>query len=261
MVEVFLWQSFQSRPSWGRSSIPQRPISSLPVLAFRNDDTLVFDGARFLDSVCPSVCYGSQLQLQTKQSNMALTESTMLELGTPVPDFDLPDPAGERVRLRDFADAEGLIVAFICNHCPFVKHIREEVAAFAKEYMQHNIAMVAINANDVSSHPADAPEQMREEAETLGYGFPYVYDESQETAKAYRAACTPEFYLFDKERKLVYRGRFDGSTPSNGEPVTGNELRRATDAVLAGNTADPDQRPGIGCNIKWKPGNEPDYFG
>ena len=184
----------------------------------------------------------------------------MLELGTLAPDFDLPDPGGKRARLQDFADAEGLIVAFICNHCPFVKHIREEVAAFAREYSQRNIAMVAISSNDVSSHPADAPERMRQEAEQLDYCFPYLYDESQETAKAYRAACTPEFYLFNKERKLVYRGRFDGATPSNRVPVTGDELRRATDALLAGKAPDSDQHPGMGCNIKWKPGNEPAYF-
>lgn len=185
----------------------------------------------------------------------------MLELGTSAPDFDLPDPAGKRVRLADFSKAEGLVVAFISNHCPFVKHIREGLAAFASDYSARNIAMVAINANDIRSYPADAPERMQEEIVRFGYSFPYVFDESQETAKTFRAACTPEFYLFDSERKLVYRGRFDAATPGNSEAVTGGDLRRAVDVLLAGETPDPDQKPGIGCNIKWKPGNEPDYSG
>lgn len=191
---------------------------------------------------------------------MAATESTMLELGTPAPDFDLPDPAGKRFRLDDFADAEGLVVAFICNHCPFVKHIREELAEYAREYAGRGIAMVAINANDFVNYSGDTPERMQEEAERFGYSFPYVYDESQEVAKAYRAACTPEFYLFDGDRELVYRGRFDAATPGNDEPVTGEDLRRATEALLAGRKPEADQHPGIGCNIKWKPGNVPDYF-
>ena len=191
---------------------------------------------------------------------MALTPSTMLELGTQAPDFDLPDAAGNRVRLGDFADQRALVVAFICNHCPFVKHIREELAAFGREYRERDVGMVAINANDIASHPADAPERMLEEIARFGYSFPYLYDESQQTAKAYRAACTPEFYLFDAERKLVYRGRFDAATPGNKEPVTGSDLRGATDALLAGDMPDTAQHPGMGCNIKWKPGNEPDYF-
>lgn len=191
---------------------------------------------------------------------MAATESTMLELGTPAPDFDLPDPAGNRVRLDDFADAKGLVVAFICNHCPFVKHIREGLAEYAREYSGRGIALVAINANDFVNYSGDTPERMQEEAEKYGYTFPYVYDETQAVAKAYRAACTPEFYLFDGDRQLVYRGRFDGATPGNDEPVTGADLRRATDALLAGGKPDDDQHPGIGCNIKWKPGNAPDYF-
>jgi peroxiredoxin len=181
----------------------------------------------------------------------------MLELGTSAPDFDLPEPGGKRIRLSDFADADGLIVAFICNHCPFVKLIREGLSEFARDYAQRNVAMVAINANDFATYSGDAPERMQEEIEQFGYSFPYVYDESQEVAKAYRAACTPEFYLFNADRKLVYRGRFDAATPGNREPVTGVELRRATDAMLAGTTPDPEQKPGIGCNIKWKPGNAP----
>jgi peroxiredoxin len=185
----------------------------------------------------------------------------MLELGTPAPDFDLPKPDGSHVSLSDFADAEGLIVAFICNHCPFVKHIREGLAEFARDYMPRNIAMVAINSNDFATYSGDTPERMQEEIDTFGYRFPYVYDESQDVAKAYRAACTPEFYLFDGHRKLVYRGRFDAATPGNDEPVTGGELRRAVDALLAGEMPDTDQVPGLGCNIKWKAGNAPDYFG
>ena len=193
-------------------------------------------------------------------NGLAVTESTMLPLGAPAPDFDLPEPSGKRFHLADFADAEGLVVAFICNHCPFVKLIREGLAEFARDYAKRNIAMVAINANDFDAHRGDAPEKMQEDIDRFGYDFPYVYDESQEVAKAYRAACTPEFYLFGADRKLVYRGRFDGATPGNGEPVTGEELRSAADALLAGNTPDADQKPGIGCNIKWKPGNAPDYF-
>jgi len=190
---------------------------------------------------------------------LAATESTMLELGTSAPDFDLPKPDGGRVRLSDFTDAEGLVVAFICNHCPFVKHIREGLAEFARDYESRNVAMVAINSNDFATYSGDAPERMQEEIDNFGYCFSYVYDESQDVAKAYRAACTPEFYLFDSNRKLVYRGRFDAATPGNDEPVTGTELRRAIDAMLAGNMPDQHQVPGIGCNIKWKPGNAPDY--
>lgn len=192
---------------------------------------------------------------------MAATESTMLELGTSAPDFDLPKPDGGRVRLSDFADAEGLVVAFICNHCPFVKHIREGLAEYARDYMPRNVALVAINANDFATYNGDAPERMQEEIDSFGYCFPYVYDESQDVAKAYRAACTPEFYLFDANRTLVYRGRFDAATPGNDEPVSGDELRHATDAMLTGDTPDLHQVPGIGCNIKWKSGNAPDYFG
>jgi peroxiredoxin len=192
---------------------------------------------------------------------LAATESTMLELGTAAPDFNLPKPDGSRVRLSGFADAEGLIVAFICNHCPFVKHIREGLAEFARDYVPRSVALVAINSNDFATYSGDAPERMQEEIDSFGYCFPYVYDESQDVAKAYRAACTPEFYLFDSNRMLVYRGRFDAATPGSNDPVTGDELRRATDAMLAGNTLDMDQIPGIGCSIKWKPGNAPDYFG
>jgi peroxiredoxin len=196
-----------------------------------------------------------------QKDSMAATHSTMLPLGTPAPEFDLPDPSGKQYSLSDFEDADALVIAFICNHCPFVKHIREGLAAFAREYSARGVAIVAINANDASTHPADAPEKMREEVERFGYVFPYVYDESQEVAKAFLAACTPEFYLFDKARKLVYRGQFDDARPSNEAPVTGADLRAAVDALLDNREVDPDQKPSVGCNIKWKAGNEPDYFG
>ena len=191
---------------------------------------------------------------------MARTESTMLPLGTPAPEFALPDPAGNIVKLSDFSDADGLVVAFISNHCPFVHHIRSELARFGRDMQQRNVAMVAINSNDVETHKADSPEKMQLEIDQHGYTFPYLFDESQEVAKSFRAACTPEFYLFDAERKLVYRGRFDGATPGNNESVTGTDLRAAVDALLESRTPDSNQRPGIGCNIKWRAGNEPEYF-
>ena len=190
---------------------------------------------------------------------MALTPSTMLKLGTPLPPFRLPDPQEKIVASDDFRDAPALLVAFLCNHCPYVKHIRQGLARFAKDYRGSGLAMVAINANDASSYPDDSPAKMAEEIAQAGYVFPYLYDESQEVAKAYRAACTPEFYLFDADRRLVYRGQFDESRPESGRPVTGADLRAAVDAVLAGRPVDPDQTPSVGCNIKWKPGNEPDY--
>jgi peroxiredoxin len=195
-----------------------------------------------------------------RRADLAETESTMLPLGTPAPNFSLPDPGGKIIQLTDFSDADGLIVAFLSNHCPFVKHIRSEVARFAGEMQNRNIAMVAINSNDVATYVADSPANMQIEIDNHGYTFPYLYDESQEVAKAYRAACTPEFYLFDGHRQLVYRGRFDGATPGNGVPVTGDELRAATTALLSGEAPDAEQQPGIGCNIKWKAGNEPEYF-
>jgi peroxiredoxin len=185
----------------------------------------------------------------------------MLDLGTLAPDFDLPDPDGTRHRLDDLADTDALVVMFVCNHCPFVKHLRRGLAEFGRDYADRNVAVVAISSNDIESHPADAPERMREEAAAAGYVFPYLYDASQEVAKAYRAACTPDFYVFDGDRKLVYRGQFDAARPGNAEPVTGSDLRAAVEAILAGRAPDEQQTPSIGCNIKWKPGNEPDYFG
>jgi thiol-disulfide isomerase/thioredoxin len=162
--------------------------------------------------------------------------------------------------LDDFKDAPALLVAFICNHCPYVKHIRSAFAELAKEYQAQGVGVVAINSNDADSYQEDRPEKMAEEIKQVGYKFPYLYDESQEVAKAYRAACTPDFYLFDGDRRLVYRGQFDDSRPGNGRPVTGADLRAALDAVLAGRPVSSNQRPSLGCNIKWKRGNAPDYF-
>lgn len=190
---------------------------------------------------------------------MAQTPSTMVELGSRAPHFRLPDPWGREFDLDDVPDGSPVLVAFLSNHCPFVKHIRAGLAQFARQYAERGLALVAINANDVTTHPDDAPERMAEEIERAGYVFPYLFDESQGVAKAYRAACTPEFYLFDAERRLVYRGQFDDSRPGNGRPVTGADLRAAVDAVLAGKPVASDQRPSTGCNIKWKPGNQPDY--
>lgn len=190
---------------------------------------------------------------------MALVESAMLPLGTPAPAFRLPEPtSGRFVASEDFATADALLVAFICNHCPYVRLIREELARFARDYLPRGLAMVAINANDATTHPADSPQKMREEVERFGYVFPYLYDESQEVARAYRAACTPDFFLFDASRLLVYRGQFDDARPGNDIPPSGRDLRAAADAVLAGLPVSTQQRPGIGCNIKWKPGMAPD---
>ena len=192
---------------------------------------------------------------------MAQTASTMLPLGTPAPVFSLPEPAtGETVSLDRFRDAPALLVIFMCNHCPFVKHIRPGLIQFAREYQARGLAVVAISANDVVNYPDDSPARMAEEARTFGYPFPYLYDESQAVAKAYCAACTPDFFLFDPDRRLVYRGQFDGSRPGNNIPVTGADLRAAADAVLAGQSPSPEQKPSLGCNIKWKAGNEPYYY-
>jgi peroxiredoxin len=183
----------------------------------------------------------------------------MLPLGTPAPDFRLPDPSGRLVSRDDFAAAPALLVAFLCNHCPYVQHVRAGFAALAKEYAGRGLAIVAINSNDFEEYPEDAPERMAEEAARAGYEFPYLVDESQEVAKAYRAACTPDFFLFDASRRLAWRGQLDDSRPGNRIPVTGRDLRAAADAVLAGRPAPADQKPSIGCNIKWRPGREPDY--
>ena len=190
---------------------------------------------------------------------MPATPSTMAPLGTKAPDFRLPDTDGKQVSLADFADAPALLVAFICNHCPFVKHIQTAFTKLAKESQAKGVAVVAISSNDVANHPDDSPAKMAEEKKAAGYSFPYLYDESQQVAQAYRAACTPDFFLFDKDRKLVYRGQMDASRPGNGKPNDGADLRTALDAVLAGKKPSPEQIASIGCNIKWKAGNEPRY--
>jgi len=184
----------------------------------------------------------------------------MLPLGTAAPDFHLPDTNGRMVSLADFKHAPALLVVFMCNHCPYVKLIRNGLAQFGRDYQAKGVAMVGINANDAANYPQDNPARMKVEAAFAGYAFPYLFDETQAVAKAYRAACTPDFFLFDAARKLVYRGQFDGARPGNGVPVTGGDLRGALDAVLGGKPLPKEQKPGIGCNIKWKPGNEPDYF-
>lgn len=193
---------------------------------------------------------------------MALTASTMLPLGTQAPDFHLPDVvSGKSISLATFADKKALLVMFICQHCPFVKHIQAELAQLGKDYIASELGIVAISANDVNKYPADAPEFLKEMATEVGFNFALCYDETQSIAKTYTAACTPDFFIFDAERKLVYRGQLDDSRPSNDKPVTGADLRAAIEAVLAGKLVASEQKPSIGCNIKWKPGNEPNYFG
>lgn len=192
---------------------------------------------------------------------MAKTLSTMLDLGTTAPEFTLPDVvSGKTMALRDFANSKALLLMFICRHCPFVKHIEDELAQLGHDYAAKNVAIIAISANDAAEHPDDAPQSLKEMAEQLGFTFPFLYDESQSVAKAYSAACTPDFFLFDQSRKLVYRGQLDNSRPESGIPVTGKDLRAAIDAVLSDGAVNPDQRASIGCNIKWKAGNEPSYF-
>ncbi|MFM8735962.1 MAG: thioredoxin family protein [Pirellulales bacterium] len=191
---------------------------------------------------------------------MVRTPSTMLPLGTTAPDFDLPNVDGRMIDYAAAAGPQGTVVMFISNHCPFVKHVADQLAALGREYLPRGIGFVAISSNDVSSHPADSPEQMVREAEDRGYPFPYLYDETQEVAKAYHAACTPDFFIFDAGRKLVYRGQLDPSRPGSEVPVTGSDLRAALEALLAGRPPVADQVPSLGCNIKWKPGNHPAYF-
>jgi len=194
---------------------------------------------------------------------MARTPSIMLPLGTEAPDFSLPDTTqgGAVVSRDDFAGTPGLLVVFLCNHCPFVHHVRHQLAELTRRLMERGLAVVGVSSNYVGTHPQDGPEQMAREAQEIGYPFPYLYDESQAVAKAYRAACTPDFFLFDGDLRLVYRGQFDDSRPGNGAPVTGADLAAACEAVLDGEEVPAEQKPSIGCNIKWKPGAEPDYFG
>ena len=191
---------------------------------------------------------------------MTATPSTMLALGTPMPDFELPDLSGKRVSSAQFKAAPGTLVVFLCPHCPFVRHTRMEIGRFGRDYQAKGLVMFGINSNDTNAFPEDGPEGMQQEAGIAGYTFPYLRDETQEVAKLYKAACTPDFFLFDAQRRLVYRGQLDGSRPRNNIPVTGVDLRAAADAVLAGQTPPAQQKSSVGCNIKWKPGNEPNYF-
>lgn len=194
---------------------------------------------------------------------MALTESTMMELGTRAPDFALADVTSGKTVSRDDYEGKPLLVIFMCNHCPFVMHVADALASFAEEYQAKGLAVVGISSNDVRTHPDDSPEKMAAEAESRGYTFPYLYDESQEVALAYRAACTPDFFLFDADHKLAYRGQFDETRPRStpAQTPTGKDLRTAADAMLAGKAPTTKQYPSSGCNIKWKPGIAPDYFG
>ncbi len=191
---------------------------------------------------------------------MVATPSNMKELGTPAPEIGLPDVVtGKRISLELFAGKKALLVMFISRHCPFVQLIQEELARIGRDYAGRGVGIVAISANDVANYPEDAPEKLKEMAQSLGFDFPYCYDEGQEVAKAYSAACTPDFFLYDEERKLVYRGQLDDARPGNEKPVTGRDLRTAMDALLAGRPVPAGQKASLGCNIKWKPGNEPDY--
>ena len=192
---------------------------------------------------------------------MVAVNSTMLPLGSRMPPFELPDPWGQLLSSDIFRDAPGVLVMFICNHCPYVKHIRSRLAEVTKDLAGKGLPVVGINSNDAEQFPDDSPAAMKAEIEQHGYSFPYLVDADQSVAKAFRAACTPDFFLFDRNGRLAYRGQFDGSRPRNGLPVTGADLVAAAEAVLAGRPVPPNQRPSIGCNIKWKPGNEPEYFG
>lgn len=193
---------------------------------------------------------------------MAETPSTMLPLGTPVPAFQLVDSVSDRqVTEKDVDGSRALLVMFICNHCPFVKHVVGELGRLGEDYLSRGVGIVAINSNDVRLYPQDGPQRMKELAEREGWGFPFLLDDTQEVAKAFRAACTPDFFLFGGDGRLAYRGQLDDSRPGNGRPVTGSDLRAALDAVLEGRPIPEPQVPSVGCNIKWKPGNAPNYYG
>jgi len=183
----------------------------------------------------------------------------MLSLGTPMPDFELEDFAGRRISTSDSFGSRATLVVFLCPHCPYVRHTRAEIGRFGRDFQPRGLAMFAVNSNDIAAFPQDGPEGMKQEAEIAGYTFPYLRDESQEVAKLFKAACTPDFFLFDANRRLVYRGQLDGSRPGNSIPVTGADLRAAAEAVLAGKLPSGDQKASLGCSIKWKPGNEPRF--
>jgi peroxiredoxin len=187
---------------------------------------------------------------------MSLTPSTMLSLGTKAPNFNLPTTEDKNISLDDFSNEKILVVMFICNHCPYVIHVKEELISIANDYMDKGVGFIGINSNDPNHDPTDGFEYMKQE----NYPFPYAYDETQEVAKEYKAACTPDIYVFDEERKLVYRGQIDNSRPGNGKELTGKDLREALDSILEGKLPSPNQKPSSGCNIKWKPGNEPEYY-
>ena len=191
---------------------------------------------------------------------MVKTASQPLAVGMIAPEFLLPDTAGEMISLSDFVESPVLAVMFLCNHCPFVQHVAPEIAELAREYQRRGVGVVAINSNDAQMYPDDSPEKMVREVARHGYSFPYLYDETQEVAKAYHAACTPDFYVFDKDRKLFYHGQLDGSRPGNKVPLTGEDLRAALDTAIAEKPAPKDQKPSLGCNIKWRSGNEPEWF-
>ena len=191
---------------------------------------------------------------------MVQTASTMLQLGIEAPEFTLPDTTGREVSLADFGEAKALVVVFMCNHCPFVKHVIDGLVRLVKEYQAKDVAFVGINSNDVDTHPEDRPDQMVRFAKDRKFTFPYLFDATQEVAKSYHAACTPDFFVFDHDRRLVYRGQMDDSRPGNNAPVDGGDLKAALDAILSGRAVPDEQRPSLGCNIKWKAGNAPDYF-
>lgn len=191
---------------------------------------------------------------------MVRTESTMLALGTSAADFDLPDTQGRRVRLADFSQAEALVVMFLSNHCPYVQHVLDGLVALVREYQARGVAFVAIASNDVGTHPQDGPAEMAKLAREKQLSYPYLFDAEQTAARAYRAACTPDFFVFDAARKLAYRGQLDSARPGNDKPVDGSDLRAALDALLAGRSPSATQRPSMGCNIKWTPGREPEWF-
>jgi thiol-disulfide isomerase/thioredoxin len=213
-------------------------------------------------SVFNAGCSMAYLLSSRWENTMALTASTMMALGTKAPDFKLWEPSQQKMMSLDECLQDKLFVTiwFICNHCPYVKHVRHELARLGKDYLAKGVAIVAINSNDADSYPDDRPELMVKEKVDFGYNFPYLYDEDQSVAKAYQAACTPDFFVFDATRLLVYRGQLDGSRPGNHMPVDGKDLRKALDLVLADQHVPVDQRPSLGCNIKWRKGNQPDYF-
>jgi peroxiredoxin len=207
---------------------------------------------------CRSPRAPAPLTARSPKLTVMAAESQMLPLGTEAPDFALPDVvSGDTVKLAGLTEASALLVMFICRHCPYVAHVRTGLAHLGRDYQDTGLAIVAVSANDPESYPEDAPESLAEEAREAGYLFPYLFDETQEVAKAYHAACTPDFFVFDRDRRLVYRGQFDDSRPRNGLPVTGVDLRRALDATLRGEPVPSDQRPSVGCSIKWREGNEP----